>query len=187
MPYFTEDTEKDYGRTPDDLTIMNRRYDDQIGDIEPVDEETGQTEETRAEEIERLIDDIRDGIDSASAEEVAFLEYLVTSGGEDNAWFDDFRDDGYKFYRFGTVIREGSAEYAIIPEADIDDAFKEYAEEYADDCVLPTMPENTRQYFDMDKFVSDLQTDGYGIMSSYDGNYDEVTVNGVNYYVFRLN
>ena len=187
MPYFTAETEKDYDRSTEDLAIMNKRYDSMIEDIEIVDEITGQTGETRSEEIQNLIDEIRDGIDSANDEERAFLSYLIECENDETAWFDDFRDAGYKFYGAGTVIREGSAEYAIVPEADIDDAFKEYAEQYVDDCILPTMPESTRRYFDMEAFIEDLQVDGYGIMSSYDGNYEEITVNEKTWYVFRLN
>ena len=187
MPYFTPETEKDYGRSTEDLAIMNRRYDSLIEDIEPVNPDEGQTEETRSEEIQALIDEIRDGIDSASDEERAFLSYLIDCENDKTAWFDDFRDNGYHFYGQGTVIKQGSAEYAIIPEDDIDNAFKEYAEQYADDCILPTMPQETRRYFDMEAFIEDLQVDGYGVMSSYDGNYEEITVDGKTWYVFRLN
>jgi len=187
MPYFTAETEKDYGRTDEDLAIMNKRYDYLVDDIKPVNPDEGQTEETRSEEIQTLIDEIRSQMDSATDEERAFLSYLIDCENDEEAWFDYFSDAGYKFYGAGTVIREGSAEYAIVPEADIDDAFKEYAEQYVDDCILPTMPESTRRYFDMEAFIEDLQVDGYGIMSSYDGNYEEITVNGVTYYVFRLN
>ena len=187
MPFFLAGNEADEHFTADELAHMNRRYDDLIEDIEEVNEDEGQTEASRSEEIATLTDEIRSDMDAATEEEKALLEYLVTNDGDDTAWFDDFRDADYKFYGYGSVFRQGSAEYAVIPEADIDDAFKEYAEQYADDCILPEMPEHTRRFFDMDKFVEESEHDGYGIMSSYDGNYEEFTVNDVTYYIFRLN
>ena len=191
MPYFTTETEQHEGQnghSADELAIMNRRYDELIEDIEPVNEDEGQTEETRSEEIAALIDQIREDMEAATEDEKAFLEYLVVNDGDDSAWFDDFRDAGYQFYRFGSVMRQGSAEYAIIPESDIDDVFKVYIREYVDDCILPGKDDTAKRYFDYEAFQHDVECEsGYGIMSSYDGNYEEITFDGVTYYVFRLN
>jgi len=191
MPYFTTETEKHEGQnghSADELAIMNRRYDELIEDVEPVNEDEGQTEETRTEEIDSLIADIRDGIDCATEEEKAFVEYLHSCENED-IWFDDIDTAKYQFYGGGAVISQGrSSEYAVIPECDIEEVFKEYAHHFADDCIIPGKADETlKRYFDYDAFTEDLSNDGYGIMSSYDGNYEEITFDGVTYYVFRLN
>ena len=34
---------------------------------------------------------------------------------------------------------------------------------------------------------SDVDSDGYGIISSYDGNYDTIEIKGKDYYIFRTN
>ena len=42
-------------------------------------------------------------------------------------------------------------------------------------------------FIDKDSFVKDvIDTDGYGMLSSYDGNYDVRTVKGNEYYVMRI-
>jgi hypothetical protein len=188
MPFFLTGNEADIHFTADELAHMNRRYDNLIEDIEPVNEDEGQTEETRSEEIATLADEIRSDMEAATNEEKAFLEYLVTNDGDDTAWFDDFRDADYKFYGYGTVLRQGSAEYAVIPECDIEDVFKVYIREYVDECVLPGKDDTAQRYFDYEAFQHDVECEsGYGIMSSYDGNYEEFTVNDETYYIFRLN
>jgi len=191
MPYFTTETEQregQNGHSADELMIMNRRYDELLEDIEPVNEDEGQTEETRAEEINSLIADIRDEIDCATEEEKAFVEYLHSCENED-IWFYDIDTFKHQFYGGGAVISQGrSSEYAVIPECDIDEVFKTYIREYADDCILPGKDDTAKRYFDYEAFQHDVECEsGYGIMSSYDGNYEEITFDGVTYYVFRLN
>ncbi len=188
MPFFPTGTEADEHFTADELTHMNRRYDNEIDDIEPVNEDEGQTEETRSEGIAFLADQIREDMEASTEEEKAFLEYLVVNDGDDSAWFDDFRDAGYRFYGNGSVFKQGSAEYAIISEDDIEDAFKTYIREYVDECVLPGKDDTAQRYFNYEAFQHDVECEsGYGSMSSYDGNYEEFTVNDVTYYIFRLN
>jgi len=191
MPYFTTETEKHEGQnghSADELAIMNRRYDELIEDVEPVNEDEGQTEETRTEEIDSLIADIRDGIDCATEEEKAFVEYLHSCENED-IWFDDISIAEHRFYEGGAVISQGrSSEYAVIPEGEIEDVFTMYIREYADDCILPGKNDTAKQYFDYEAFQHDVECEnGYGIMSSYDGNCEEITFDGVTYYIVRLN
>jgi len=46
---------------------------------------------------------------------------------------------------------------------------------------------NAENFIDKDSFVKDvIDTDGYGMLSSYDGNYDTITVKGNEYYVMRI-
>jgi vacuolar-type H+-ATPase subunit I/STV1 len=45
-----------------------------------------------------------------------------------------------------------------------------------------------KEYIDEDALAQGLvDSDGYGIMNSYDGNYDTEEVNGVTYYIMRIN
>ena len=42
-------------------------------------------------------------------------------------------------------------------------------------------------YIDKDEFIKGvIDEDGYGVVNGYDGNYDEVYVNNVLYYVMRI-
>jgi chromosome segregation ATPase len=45
-----------------------------------------------------------------------------------------------------------------------------------------------KDYIDEDALAQGLiDSDGWGIMNSYDGNYDSEEVNGVTYYIMRIN
>ena len=47
---------------------------------------------------------------------------------------------------------------------------------------------NIKDYIDEDELAKGLvDSDGWGIMNSYDGNYDSTEVNGVTYYIMRIN
>jgi hypothetical protein len=47
---------------------------------------------------------------------------------------------------------------------------------------------NIKEYVDEDELAQGLvDTDGWGVMNSYDGNYDSEEVNGVTYYIMRVN
>lgn len=187
MPFFPDGTEADQHYTEDELAIMNRRFDELVQDIEPVNPDEGQTEETRNEEIQSLADDIRSEMDSADEEAKAFVEYLHSCESEDT-YFDDINQESYKFYGFGAVFRDGNSEYAVLSEDEIEDAFKACVRELADETIVHSMPEDSRRYFDYEAYTSDVEAgDGWGIMSSYDGNYEEITINEKAYYIFRLN
>ena len=45
-----------------------------------------------------------------------------------------------------------------------------------------------KNFVDEESLIEDMvNTDGYGILSSYDGSYDTVRINGEDYYIFRTN
>ena len=47
---------------------------------------------------------------------------------------------------------------------------------------------NIKNFIDEDEFAKSLvESDGWGIMNGYDGQYDEVTVNDTSYYIMRIN
>jgi hypothetical protein len=189
MPFFTSETEEGTSRTSEEIALMNTRYDQQVEDVEPVDEETGQTEESRSEEIEKLIDDIRSDMDGANEEEIALLFHLHNEG-ETDYWLDDLTTHIGGFYTADLIdVGHGtSEEWGVVSSNGIEDVYRDYCTGYIDDCVLPEIPERYRQYFDTDLFVSDMEKgDGWGAMSSYDGDYQEVTIGGKTWYLFRMN
>ena len=49
------------------------------------------------------------------------------------------------------------------------------------------MPQNLRSYFDHEAYTKDMAMDGYGQMSGYDGNDNEVVIGDKYWHVFRLN
>lgn len=189
MPYFTSETEEGTSRTPEELTLMNTRYDQQVDEVEPVNEETGQTEESRSEEIEKIIDEIRSDMDGASEEEIALLFHLHNEGDTD-VWLDDLttHTGGFNTADLIDVGYGSGEEWGVISSDNIDAAYRAYCEGYIDDCVLPEIPESYRRYFDTDLYIADMEKgEGWGAMSSYDGNYDEVTIGGKTWYLFRVN
>ena len=47
---------------------------------------------------------------------------------------------------------------------------------------------NIKDFIDEDELAKGLaEEDGYGIMNSYDGNYDTININGEDYYIMRIN
>ena len=45
-----------------------------------------------------------------------------------------------------------------------------------------------KEYVNEDALAQGLvDSDGYGVMNNYDGNYDSEDVNGITYYVMRIN
>ncbi len=169
------------------IDLLNTKFNLELEDIDPVNQEGGQTEETREKEILSLVDSLASDASLASEEEVALLCHLHRNEKETDIWFDDISDTGGEFYSTGKIIKQGTAEYAVVYEPSIKRAFNEYVEDYVKSIVLPEIPERYRIYFDIGKFADDLEIEGYGQMSSYDGNYSEVTIGKEMWLVFRLN
>lgn len=186
MPFFTPENCQEPKLNDEEIELMNTRYDAEVEDIEPVNPDEGQTEETRAEEIERLIDSIRDDDGSAENCDVALLKFLHDEG-ETDLWFDDLCTDG-DFYGSPLTSVGRNRQYAVIESDDIEGVFAKHIEAFVDDCVLPDIPEAYRNYFDTEKYTRDVEAnDGYGGMATYDGNDNEVVVDGKYYHIFRMN
>ena len=53
---------------------------------------------------------------------------------------------------------------------------------------LKNLGYNIKDYIDEDELAQGLvDSEGWGVMNSYDGNYDSEEVNGVTYYIMRIN
>lgn len=86
----------------------------------------------------------------------------------------------YDFY-----IELDSQEYRFISDIFLEDTFEVYCIELFDECYLPNIPENIKQYIDYGKFISDCEYNGYAhLFSSYDGR-THIETNKYN--IFRTN
>ena len=75
------------------------------------------------------------------------------------------------------------------PQDVIDEKFQDLIRDVRRDLegYLENYGLNAENFIDKDSFVKDvIDTDGYGMLSSYDGNYDTITVKGNEYYVMRI-
>ena len=98
----------------------------------------------------------------------------------------DIEELKYDYYGSPMLEIDGS-EYAVIANDDIERVFHEYAENTIDECILPDVPDRYQSYFDYEKFERDMSYDGYGQMSSYDGNDNEVIIDDVYYHILQMN
>lgn len=90
--------------------------------------------------------------------------------------------DGYDYIE--VKIDGEPQEYRVIKEVSIERIFEEYIRDLADDCLIPDLPDNMKQYFDYDKFTSDCEMDWYGHhLNGYD--WGEIYGNWI--YLFRNN
>lgn len=150
-----------------------------------IDIETGDPDEMQPER-KQLATDISNDARGADPELCALLLFLHSEGDED-LWFDDFKS-GYRFYGRANTYEIGkSRQYAVIPDSDIEDVYTEHVDNYIDECILPDMPEHTRNYFDREQFHTGTESDGYGTMASYDSADNEQEFNGETYHILRLN
>jgi hypothetical protein len=81
------------------------------------------------------------------------------------------------------------AEYMVLNDLEADIACDDYLDNYLQDCILNQIPENLRNYFDQESFKDDcIHSDGRGhILSGYDGEENEQTVDGETFYIYRVN
>jgi hypothetical protein len=78
--------------------------------------------------------------------------------------------------------------YQILSDDEADEAWDKSLDNYLDECVLPELPENMRNYFDDDKWKHDARSDGRGhSLGYYDGEENEITdpETGIIYFAYR--
>lgn len=77
-------------------------------------------------------------------------------------------------------------EYLVCTDSEANELWDEYLENYIEDCILPNIDENYRNYFDDEAWKSDARMDGRGhSLSSYDSIEHYEDVNGVEYYIYK--
>ena len=132
-------------------------------------------QEERIEQIESQIED---------------LEMQQNDLDTDNEDYDDFYEDMQN--QIDTLQEElDSIEVDTEPTEDmIDNKVAELVRSVRRDPLdyLKDYGLDIKEYIDEDELAQGLvDSDGWGIMNSYDGNYDSEEVNGVTYYIMRTN
>jgi len=80
------------------------------------------------------------------------------------------------------------AEYLVLTDDEADAKWDEALENYIDECILPEIPSQYRNYFDNKKWKEDAKDDGRGhSLARYDGHEQEETVDGETFYIYRTN
>lgn len=97
--------------------------------------------------------------------------------------------DDVEYSNYGDCIYLADGEeYRVLTDSEADEAFEEALDSVLDDVILPDLDEALQCYFDRDAWKRDASYDGRGHhLNPYDGCEDEVTVNGVDYYIYRTN
>lgn len=85
-------------------------------------------------------------------------------------------------------IDDYNNKWLVCTDKEADDKWEEELERYIEECVLPMLPEQYKNYFDSDSFICDCKMDGRGhSLAKYDGREHEQIVNGTTYYLYRIN
>jgi len=84
---------------------------------------------------------------------------------------------------------DAPGEFMVLTDDERKSAADEALDSYLDECVLNTIPESLRCYFDAAAWKRDaILSDGYGhTLSSYDGEEHEVRVEGEFVFIYRTN
>lgn len=86
------------------------------------------------------------------------------------------------------IIEYYNEEYEVLTDDEADDRWEQELDNYIDECIRPELPDFVSNYFDEDAWKRDARFDGRGhAISSYDGNEEEVEINGTYYYIYRQN
>lgn len=91
--------------------------------------------------------------------------------------------------RYGdNTFRAEGKDWMVLTDDESDEAQDAEIENYVNDCVLSEIPEQYRNYFDMDAFKKDARMDGRGhSLNRYDGTeyYETSAVDDETYYIYR--
>lgn len=177
--------------------IMERFYDDDIREnpesyFNEDDFELTVEQEKRIQELDDYIEELDDYIQTMG-EEQSELENEIEDPDEYSKKYDEIQnliDDAEK-KRDDAQEELDSIEPDDEPtEEMINNKTDQYVEDRMDDIKswLYDFGFNIKNYIDKDCVAQEwVNSDGYGIMNSYDGNYDDVLVNGTRFIVMRIN
>lgn len=106
----------------------------------------------------------------------------------------DISEESYTHYDMPILSAEG-AEYAVATDKEADAAWDQSLDSYIEECITPELDKlevggNLSAYikFDEEMWKRDARMDGRGhSLSSYDGEENEETIEGVTYYIYRTN
>lgn len=79
-------------------------------------------------------------------------------------------------------------DFEVMTDIEADDRWEEELDNYLEECIYPDFPENTRYYFDDEKWKQDARSDGRGhSISRYDGEENCEEVDRDTFYIYRQN
>jgi DNA-binding transcriptional MerR regulator len=142
---------------------------------------------------ESYFDDDELGLTEEQEERIEFLEEKI-SEYEEQLKQHEGSDDEY--YEIQDIIDELQEELdSIEPSGEptdemVEDKVQEMLRDVIRDPVhyLDEYGIDKKNFIDTDELAQGIvDDDGYGVLSSYDGSYDTEDVNGVTYYIFRIN
>ena len=149
-------------------------------------------QEKRIEELEKHIEELEDYIQRME-EEQSELEDEIEDPDEYSQRYDEIQ----KMIEDAESKRDNAQEEldSIEPDTEpTEDMIEEKLQERVDSAMTDPIGYiknnglNLKDYIDGDKLAESLvESDGWGIMNSYDGTYDSINVVGTNYYIMRVN
>jgi hypothetical protein len=80
----------------------------------------------------------------------------------------------------------GSQRFLVCTDNEADEEFDDYIDNYIEECVLPEIPERYHSYFDSKRFKESWDSDRGNCLASYDGEENDVRVDGTWYYIYRI-
>jgi hypothetical protein len=148
--------------------------------------DTDEQSDIYLEDVKHLNETVLSDYDDLTDEGKALFIFLIDSDPKSIDEITDIEVMSYDYYG-SPMIEVNSEEYAVIEDDSIESVFHDYVENLIDDVIIPDLPERYQQYFDYDKMIRDMSFDGYGQMSSYDGEDQEVKLQGKYYHILRMN
>lgn len=75
----------------------------------------------------------------------------------------------------------------VLTDEEAEQAARDNIKQYANDYILPELPEFARNYFDLKGYIDDvLLSDGRGhILNGWDGSEHEAKIDGTWYYIYQ--
>ena len=123
-------------------------------------------------------DDFLDTLDSER--KFAAVCWLI----EQQEDFDTLEEAGYD----DNVFECGGIEFRCLTDAEADDLFQCYMEDYVEECALNEVPSHLHYYFDTDSYIDDVKSnDGRGpTLTSEDSEEHEIEVNDEYWFIYRI-
>lgn len=79
-------------------------------------------------------------------------------------------------------------DYLVLTDEEADEKWDEALDSYLDDCVYSELPKHYHGYFDEEKWKSDAKMDGRGhSLATYDGHEHYETIDGDEFYIYKIN
>jgi len=117
----------------------------------------------------------------------ALAQHLQIEPAEDET-LDDYLAQIVSTDHTPELFEADGGEYLVLTDDEAEEKWNEALDNYIDECIFPELPESFRFYFDYEKWKSDAKMDGRGhSLSSYDGEEHEERINGIDFYIYRVN